>query len=35
MLASFNHRRCMKAESSQIPQKFAARLMFVLLSVLT
>ena len=30
MLASFNHRRSVKAESRQIPQKLAARLKFVL-----
>jgi len=29
MLASCNHRRRMKAESWQIPQKFVARLNFV------
>jgi len=29
MLASFNRRRRMKAESRQIPQKLAARLKFV------
>jgi len=29
MLASFNHRRRMKAESRQIPQKLATRLKFV------
>jgi len=29
MLASFNHRRSVKAESRQIPQKLAARLKFV------
>jgi len=28
MLASFNRRRKIKAESRQIPQKFAARLKF-------
>jgi len=31
MLANFNHRRIMRAESRQIPQKLAARLKFVLL----
>jgi len=31
MLASFNHRRRMKAESRQIPHKLATKLKFVLL----
>jgi len=33
MLASFNHRRSIKAENRQIPQNLAARIKFLLLPV--